>query len=237
MPSTSAWWVFDEQREAVAALEPLDEPDLPERLVAVELLGEHAARQRAELLLAAGRRAARCGGRGSARLRCGSSTHLGRPCAERHERELLAVARHQVQAALDRLDELVVGPGGRRRRACTAATCMCAAVVLQVEERRVESRQAVVRHGVPSRGGQLLHLRRACTPTSSLRPWFEAAGRSFRDVRAVRRPHAHRLERPRRLQLLHGRGADRVARARSARARRRLPDARAGRLPARPTTA
>ena len=53
-----------DQREA-AALEALDEPHLPERLRAVETLGEDAADQLAQLLVAARRSAARCGARGS----------------------------------------------------------------------------------------------------------------------------------------------------------------------------
>ena len=43
-----------DQREAAVA-HRVDEPDLPQRLVAVELLGEHAAGERAQLVLARGR--------------------------------------------------------------------------------------------------------------------------------------------------------------------------------------
>ena len=53
-PSTSAWWVFDEQCEATV-LEALDEPHLPQRLVAVERLREDAAGEGRQLLLGAGR--------------------------------------------------------------------------------------------------------------------------------------------------------------------------------------
>ena len=67
--------------------------------------------------------------------------------AERHERQPLAVARHQMQPALDRLQQLVVG--GRvalehhdRRHVHVRGR------VLQVQERRVESGQAISGHGV-----------------------------------------------------------------------------------------
>ena len=45
--------------------------------------------------------------------------------AERHEGEPLAVARHQVQAVLDAVEQLVVGGGGPSN-SITDATCMCA---------------------------------------------------------------------------------------------------------------
>ena len=96
-PSTSAWWVFDEQREAVV-LEALDEPDLPERLVAVELLREHAAGEVVQLLLRARR-----GQRGHADVVAEVEVRVVDPAraalAERHVREPLAVARHEAEPA------------------------------------------------------------------------------------------------------------------------------------------
>ena len=124
MPSISAWWVLEISAEA-AVVEALDEPHLPQRLGAVELLGEDP---RGEVAAAA----PRCPGAGSAvwrtwysRLKSGSSTHSGRPRLGGRERELLAVARHEVQAPADRVEEVVV----RRRRALERSTsapmCMC----------------------------------------------------------------------------------------------------------------
>ncbi len=58
IPSTSAWWVLlsSAKRGPFRSWgEALDEPQLPERLVAVERLGEHAARQRAQLVVVPGR--------------------------------------------------------------------------------------------------------------------------------------------------------------------------------------
>ena len=111
-----------DQREA-AALEPLDEPRLPQRLRAVQPLRVDARGQRAQLLL-------------RARLRQRRVAHVvlevearvvdpDRPAGlQRRERELVPVARHEVQPRPDvgRGSRRTPAPGPRRsappRRAC-----------------------------------------------------------------------------------------------------------------------
>ena len=99
MPSTSAWWVLQTSANCPSPTR-VDEPDLPQRLGAVELLGEHAAGQLAQLLLARRRRQ-----RGVADVVADVEVRVVDPhrarLRERRERELLAVARDLVQAALD----------------------------------------------------------------------------------------------------------------------------------------
>src|SRR3954454_6266024 len=95
-----------QQREAVA-LEPLDQPDLPERLVAVEALREDAPRERAQLLLLARHRQGG-GAHVVADVERGIVDPARAALAERDERELLAVARNQMQAFPDPVDELLI---------------------------------------------------------------------------------------------------------------------------------
>ena len=95
-----------DDREAVS-LEPLDQPQLPERLRAVELLGEDPRGEVAQLLL-------------GARSRQGSLADVvievevrvvdpdRAALAEGDEAELLAEARDEVQARLDVVAELFV---------------------------------------------------------------------------------------------------------------------------------
>ena len=99
-----------DQREA-AALEPLHEPRLPQRLGAVQTLGVDARGQRPQLLL-------------RARLRQRRVAHVvlevevaivdpDRPAGlQRRERELMAVARDEVQPRPDLGEEVVVGRSG-----------------------------------------------------------------------------------------------------------------------------
>ena len=100
-----------DEREA-AALEALDHPHLPQRLGAVELLGEDPPGQQQELLLGA-----RVRQRGVAHVVLEAEARVvdpQRPAgAGRRHRELLAVARHEVQAPAQRVEHL----GVRRRRA------------------------------------------------------------------------------------------------------------------------
>ena len=100
-----------DQREALLA-QPLDEPQLPERLGPVELLGEHPRRHPAQLFLVAGRRQRRVADVvAEVELRI---VDPERPAGlDRREGELLAVAGHEVQPALDVLEQVVVA----RRRA------------------------------------------------------------------------------------------------------------------------
>ncbi len=98
-----------DQGEAALA-EPLDEPQLPERLGPVELLGEDASRHPAEHVLVAGR--------GEGRVaHVVAEVELGvvdpeRPAGlGRRERQLLAVPGHEVQAAVDVVEEVLVARG------------------------------------------------------------------------------------------------------------------------------
>ena len=99
-----------DDREAVP-VEPLDQPQLPERLAAVELLGEDPRRQVAQLLLGARR-----GKRGLPYVVMEVEVRIVNPdrpaLAEGDEAQLLAEARHQVQARGDVVAELFVA--GRR---------------------------------------------------------------------------------------------------------------------------
>ena len=110
-----------DQREA-PVLEPLHEPQLPQRLRAVEPLGVDPGGERAQLLLAAGLRQ-----RGVAQVVLEVEVRVvdpQRPAGlERRERELLAVARDQVQAAADVVGE-VVERGGGPSKTMTAPMCM-----------------------------------------------------------------------------------------------------------------
>ena len=108
-------------------LEPLDDPQLPQRLGAVQALGEDARRRAA---------AARSSspGRGSAvwrtwysRLKRGSSIQRWRPKPPGGDGELLAVARHEVQAAADVLEHVGVRRRRARRSVAIAPMCMCVA--------------------------------------------------------------------------------------------------------------
>ena len=112
-----------DDREAVA-VEALDQPQLPERLGAVELLGEDPRRQVAELLLGARR-----GQRGLAHVVVEVEVGVVDPdraaLVEGHEAQLLAEARHQVQARGDVVAELLVA-GRRPSKMIVEATCMWA---------------------------------------------------------------------------------------------------------------
>ena len=137
-----------DQREAIS-LEPLHQPHLPERLRAVELLGEDAADQQLELVVVAG-----LGQRRVAHVVAHVQPRVVDPDRaaglQRREGELLPVARHQVQARLDVIGELVVG---RRRplEDAHAADVHVRALVLLGEEACVCGAEAVEVHlaGLP----------------------------------------------------------------------------------------
>ena len=132
-----------EHGEAVV-LETLDQPDLPERLVAVELLGEHPAGEILELVLGPG------GGEGG-RAHVVAQVQMGivdpaRPAlAERHEGEPLAVARHEPETALEGLEQLVVG-GRRPLEDHHRRHVHVRGGVLEVQEGSVEPGQTVGGH-------------------------------------------------------------------------------------------
>ena len=129
------------QQAEAAVVEALDEPHLPQRLGAVELLGEHARAEVHELLVAARR-----GQRGVAHVVLEVEVGVvGPQRAARvggREHEPLAVARHHVQAAADRVEEVVVArdrPLGDDERADVHVRHGS----LLVQERRVDRGQPV----------------------------------------------------------------------------------------------
>jgi hypothetical protein len=93
-----------DDRESVV-IEPLDQPQLPQRLAAVQLLGEDSRRQVAQLLLGARRRQ-----RGLTHVVLEVEVRVVNPnrpaLAEGNEAELLAEAWHQVQPRGDVVAEL-----------------------------------------------------------------------------------------------------------------------------------
>ena len=98
------------QHRESAAVEPLDEPQLPQRAVAIKRLGEDAAGQALEVALGAGarqRRVAHVIGQVEVRVVDPDGTAL----VEGHERQPLPVARDQMQPQADLVDQL--GVGGR----------------------------------------------------------------------------------------------------------------------------
>ena len=135
-----------DQREAPPR-HPLDQPDLPQRLGAVQALGEEPPGEPLERGLVARPRQ-----RGVADVVVGVEVGIvgphRAPLIERHVRQALAVARHEVQAALHVLDELL-----RRRRAALEDhhrrhVHVRGGVILQVQEGGIEAGEAVgVCHG------------------------------------------------------------------------------------------
>ena len=121
-PSTSAWWLLPTIAKR-SSRQALDQPQLPERLAAVELLGEDPRGEVAQLLVGARRRQ-----RGLAHVVVEVEVGVVDPdrpaLVEGDEAQLLAEARHQVQARGDVVAELRVGGRRRlrrrssRRRAC-----------------------------------------------------------------------------------------------------------------------
>ena len=116
-------------------LQAVDEPELPERLAAIELLREDAARERPELVLATWRRQRR-EANVVVKVEMRVVDPLRPPLAERHERELLPVARDEMQPPPDALDELVV-VGRAAREQHRARDVHVGRSVLEVQERGV----------------------------------------------------------------------------------------------------
>ena len=92
-PSTMQWWVFDAMAQR-SPLQPIDHPDLPQRLGPVELLGHDPAHQVAELGLAA-RGGSAVWRTWYSMLKWGSSTQTGRPRSTGHSLDHLPVAGHE----------------------------------------------------------------------------------------------------------------------------------------------
>ncbi len=111
-----------DQGEGVLA-DAVDQPQLPQWLGAVQPLGEDPPGQVAQLLLAGGARQRRV-----AHVVAGVEVRVVDPdraaLHERRPRELLAVARHEVQALLELGDEVLVAAAPRRRtRARSRRAC------------------------------------------------------------------------------------------------------------------
>jgi hypothetical protein len=156
-----------QDRETVVG-KSLDQPQFPQRAVAIERLGEDPAAQPLELGVAAW-----LGQRGVAHMVGEVEVRVVDPhraaLAERHEREPLAVSRHQMKPPIQQLEQLVVGgrltlEHGARRDVHVGA------VALEVQERAVEAREpvgvghAVILAGLESGGAERLcdgyHTRR-----------------------------------------------------------------------------
>ena len=99
-PSTSAWWVFETSAQR-AVVEALDEPQLPQRLRAVQALGEDPRGERVRACPRSPGAAAPVWRTWYSRLNVGSSIQRQRPRPERRRGELLAVARDEVQPRAD----------------------------------------------------------------------------------------------------------------------------------------
>ncbi len=128
----------------------LHEPDLPQRLAAIQALGEDPAGQRAQLGILPGR-----GQRGVAhvvlKIEVGVVNPARTALAQGHLGQALAVAGHQGQAVLDVVKQLAV----RRRVSLEdedgGHVHVRGPALLQVQERGVEARQPVrVAHRAPS---------------------------------------------------------------------------------------
>ena len=168
-----------DDREAAVA-QALDQPQLPERLAAVELLGEDPRRQVAQLLLGAGRRQ-----RGLAHVVVEVEVRVVDPdrpaLVEGDEAQLLAEARDQVQARGDVVAELLVG-GRRALEDDRRGDVHVGAGALHVEERGVEpgqpvgSHASIFAHGAQAVIGAFIRLCRAvCTLSCRIRRSCEAA--------------------------------------------------------------
>jgi hypothetical protein len=154
-----------DQREAVLA-DAVDQPQLPQRLRAVQPLGEDPPRQAAQLLLARRLRQRRV-----AHVVVGVEVRVvdpdGAALHERRPGELLAVARHQVQALLELGHEFLVG----RRLALEdqhGSDVHVRAAALEGQEGRVESAQPVgIRHAPDSPSRPMFVYLQQCVQCSS----------------------------------------------------------------------
>jgi len=130
--------------EAVA-LDALDQPHLPERLGPVELLGEDPRCEVAQLLIGAGRRQRR-----AAHVVVEVEERVVDPyraaLSEGDRAQLLAKARHQVQARLEVVAELLVR-GSRALEVADRGDVHVSARPLHVKKGGVESAQPVAVHG------------------------------------------------------------------------------------------
>ena len=165
-----------DEGEALAG-QPLDHPDLPERLRAVELLGEDARRHVPQLLLRSGRRQRRVA-HVVLEVERGVVDPERPPGRDRRVGELLAKAGHQVKARADVVEQV----GVARRRPFEDADSAdvhvrCGALV--GEERDVERGQPI-----HVRGGHMPNLP-SNAPPRHRRPRLRSTDRlrGLRDIR------------------------------------------------------
>ena len=134
-----------DDREAVA-LDAVDEPQLPERLRAVEALREDPRRQVPQILLAAGARQ-----RGVAEVVLDVELRVVDPLrpalAVGDEAQLLAEPGDEVQPRGDVVAELVVF-GRRALEQGGRGDVHVGRALLEVQERGIEAREAVVGHAL-----------------------------------------------------------------------------------------
>jgi hypothetical protein len=132
-----------DNREAVV-VETLDQPQLPERLAAVELLGEDPCRKVTQLLLGARRRQ-----RSLAHVVVQVEMRIVDPdraaLAKGDEAQLLAKARHQVQPRGDVIAKLRVA-GSRSLEDAGRGDVHVGTGPLHVEERGIEASKPVCAH-------------------------------------------------------------------------------------------
>ena len=202
-----------DQREAVA-LEALHEPHLPQRLGAVELLGEDAARSAAR----AGRRrpapAARSGARGTRGSAAGRRPRPARPTAAAGRRASAGSAARGAGAPRRARRTRRSWAAGPRRRS-TAPMCMCARSFSWV--RKLASVALSRSRCETAIGGTSLSVARSAGPAPKLTAACELSAAALRAARRLRRRRS--ATRPRSRRPRHA--ADhRVERAR---ARRRRP--------------
>jgi hypothetical protein len=80
-----------------------------------------------------------------AQVQVGVVDPLRAALSERHERQALAIARYQPEAALDGLEQVVIGRG-RPLEDHHSGHVHMGGPVLQMKERRVEPREAIRGH-------------------------------------------------------------------------------------------
>jgi hypothetical protein len=133
-----------DDREA-AALEALDQPHLPERLRAIELLGEDPSRQVAKLLFGSGRGKRRVTNV-VVQVQVGVVDPDGPALPEGDEAQLLAEAGDEVEPPGEMLAELLV-VGRRALEERGGRDVHVRSRPLQVQERRIQSAEPVLSDG------------------------------------------------------------------------------------------
>ena len=203
MPSTSAWWVF----ESIAKRSPSRPSTSQISQSGLSRSSCWANTRPASALSCSSEPGA--GQRGGAHVVAKVQVRVVDPLraalGERHEREPLAVARHQPEAALDRLEQLVVGRG-RALEDHHAGHVHVGGAVLQMEERGVEPCQTIRGHGSKTRSerqAELVVRQRRCADSSSSPATRTPRRRTGR--RGSRRRSSSSATVPTVLEVVHGR--------------------------------